>query len=67
MNNDSKKTKKLPELVYDQKQIRHYSHRTEKSYVHRIKEYIYYFNKKHPAAMGKMRLTSFYPTWRSED
>jgi len=33
MNNDTK-TKKLLDLVHDQIQLRHYSHRTEESYIH---------------------------------
>jgi hypothetical protein len=37
--------KELLELVHDQIQLRHYSHRTEESYIHWIKEYIYYFSK----------------------
>lgn len=51
--------KKLLELVHDQIQLRHYSYRTEESYIHWIKEYIYYFNKKHPAGMGKNEINGF--------
>src|SRR5712692_7208935 len=31
---------------------RHYSHRTEKAYVHWIKRYIFFHGKRHPAEMG---------------
>jgi ATP-dependent helicase YprA (DUF1998 family) len=57
-------SKKLLELVHNQIQLRHYSHRTEESYIHWIKEYIYYFNKQHPAGMGKNEINGFYHTWR---
>ena len=45
--------KKLLEQVKDQNKLPHYSLITEESYVHLIKESIYYFNKKHPLEMGK--------------
>jgi len=51
--------KKLLEQVHDQIQLRHYSHRTEKFYIHWIKEYIYYFDKKHPVEMGKNEINGF--------
>ena len=51
--------KKLLEQVHDQIQLRHYSHRTEESYIHWIKEYIYYFDKKHPVEMGKNEINGF--------
>lgn len=38
-------SKKLLELIHDQIQLLHYSHQTEESYIHWIKEYIYYLNK----------------------
>lgn len=53
------KPKKLLEQAHDQIQLRHYSHRTEDSYIHWIKEYIYYFNKKHPIEMGKNEINEF--------
>lgn len=60
------KQKKLLEQFHDQILLRHYSRRTENSYVHWIKEYIYYFNKKHPAEMGKNEVTEFLSYLASE-
>ena len=57
--------KKLLELVHDQIQLRHYSHRTEESYIHWIKEYIYYFNKKHPAGIIMLDRLFAYAVLRS--
>ena len=53
------KPKKLLEQGHGQMLLGHYSRRTEDSYVHWIKEYIYYFTKKHPAEMGKTEVTEF--------
>jgi hypothetical protein len=38
---------------------RHYSHRTEKAYVHWIKRYIFFHSKRHPAGMGAAEVTEF--------
>jgi integrase len=38
---------------------RHYSHRTEKAYVHWIKRYIFFHGKRHPAGMGAAEVTEF--------
>lgn len=53
------KPKKLLEQVHDQIKLRHYSRRTEDSYIHWIKDYIYFFQKKHPAEMGKKEINDF--------
>ena len=39
--------------------IRHYSLKTEKSYVRWIKDYIYFHNKKHPADMGEQEINKY--------
>jgi integrase len=41
---------------------RHYSYRTEPSYIHWIKRYILFHNKRHPAEMGAAEVTQFKPT-----
>lgn len=39
--------------------VKHYSIRTEQSYIQWIKRYIYFHNKKHPAEMGEPELSAF--------
>jgi integron integrase len=51
--------KKLLDQVRDQIRIRHYSIKTEKSYVGWIKRYIYYHKLRHPAEMGKREIEQF--------
>jgi len=38
---------------------RHYSDRTEETYIHWIKRFIYFSGKRHPAAMGAEEVTAF--------
>ena len=38
---------------------RHYSHRTEKAYIHWIKRFIFFHGKRHPAEMGAAEVTAF--------
>lgn len=38
---------------------RHYSRRTEKAYVHWIKRYIFFHDKRHPAEMGAAEVAAF--------
>lgn len=51
--------KKLLDQVRDQIRIRHYSIKTEKSYVGWVKRYIYYHKLRHPAEMGKREIEQF--------
>ena len=44
--------KKLLDQVRDVIRVKHYSIRTEKSYVDWIKRFIYYHKKRHPMDMG---------------
>ena len=39
--------------------VKHYSLRTEESYVNWIKRYIFYHNKKHPIEMGENEIGEF--------
>lgn len=50
---------RLLEQVKNAIQVRHYSIRTEQAYVHWIKNYIYFHNKKHPKDMGDVEITAF--------
>jgi len=38
---------------------RHYSHRTEKAYIHWIRRYIFFHGKRHPVEMGAPEVTAF--------
>jgi site-specific recombinase XerD len=51
--------KKLLDIVRDKIHFKHYSIKTEKSYVGWIKHYIFYHNKKHPIEMGKPEIEAF--------
>lgn len=39
--------------------MRHYSYRTEKAYVHWIKRFIFFHNKRHPIEMGEAEIAGF--------
>ena len=45
---------------------RHYSDRTEKAYVHWIKRYIFFHDKRHPAEMGELELGRFLSSLATE-
>ncbi|MEA3522366.1 MAG: integron integrase [Campylobacterota bacterium] len=51
--------KKLLDLVRDKIRFKHYSYSTEKTYIHWIKHYILFHNKKHPVDMGKSEIESY--------
>ncbi len=51
--------KKLLDLVRDKIRFKHYSFSIEKTYVHWIKHYILFHNKKHPVEMGKAEIESY--------
>ena len=50
---------KLLEQVRQRLRTKHYSIRTEESYIHWIRKYILYHNKKHPAEMGANEINEF--------
>lgn len=50
---------RLLEQVRDVLRYRHYSYRTEQSYIHWIKRYIYFHNKKHPREMGADEIVEY--------
>jgi hypothetical protein len=54
-----KATKKLFEQVSDVIRIKHYSYKTEKSYVNWIKRYIIFHDKRHPQEMGGREIEEF--------
>lgn len=51
--------KKLLDIVRDKIRFKHYSIKTEKSYVGWIKHYIFFHNKKHPIEMAKPEIEAF--------
>jgi integron integrase len=50
---------RLLEQVRDAVRRRHYSLRTEETYVHWIKRFIYFSGKRHPAGLGAAEVTAF--------
>jgi len=51
--------KKLLDTVRDKIRVKHYSFSTEKTYIHWIKCYILFHNKKHPKDMGKNEIEEY--------
>ena len=51
--------KKLLDLYCDAMRVRHYSHRTEETYVSWVRQYILYHNKRHPREMGVEEINAF--------
>ena len=50
---------KLLTQVRELIRVRHYSRRTEQAYVHWIKQFIFFHNKRHPAEMGAAEVVAF--------
>ena len=53
------KKKKLLDIVREKIRFKHYSIKTEQSYVGWIKRYILFHNKRHPKEMGKVEIEQF--------
>jgi len=51
--------KKLLDNVRDKIRFKHYSISTERTYIHWIKCYIFFHNKKHPIEMGKLEIEQY--------
>jgi len=51
--------KRLLDTVREKVRVKHYSISTEKTYVHWIKRYILFHNKKHPIGMGKDEIEEY--------
>ncbi|WP_292661420.1 phage integrase N-terminal SAM-like domain-containing protein [Nitratifractor sp.] len=58
--------KKLLNQVRNKIRLKHYSLKTERSYIGGIKRYIIYHNKRHPLTMGKKEIESFL-SWLAAD
>ncbi|WP_421657327.1 integron integrase [Leptothermofonsia sp. ETS-13] len=51
--------RKLLDQVRDALRVKHYSYSTEKTYVHWIRRFILFHNKRHPSEMGTPEVTQF--------
>jgi len=51
--------RKLLDIVRDKVRFKHYSYSTERTYVHWIKQYILFHNKKHPENMDKSEIEEY--------
>jgi hypothetical protein len=51
--------RKLLDQVRDAIRLRHYSYRTEETYVQWIRRYILFHNKRHPKDMGNPEIEAF--------
>ena len=47
------------EQVQDTIRLKHYSYKTEKSYIGWIRRYIFFHNKRHPKDMGSTEVEAF--------
>jgi integron integrase len=57
---------KLLDQVRQSIRTRHYSYRTEKAYVHWIKRFIFFHNKRHPSDMAEAEIAKFLSALASE-
>ena len=58
-NTDAAKPPRLLEQLRDAIQRRHYSSRTEETYVHWVKRFIYFSGRRHPRELGAPEVTAF--------
>ncbi len=54
-----KPKKKLLDIVREKIRLKHYSLSTERTYIHWIKHYIFFHNRKHPVEMSKVEIEQF--------
>jgi integron integrase len=57
---------KLLDHVRDAIRMRHYSYRTEKAYVHWIKRFIFFHDKRHPQEMAEAEIAQFLSSLASD-
>ena len=58
-NSSSSKQPRLLEQLRDAIRRKHYSYRTEETYAHWVKRFIYFSGKRHPATLGEAEVTGF--------
>lgn len=66
-NNPPPRPKKLLEQVSDTLRVKHYSYKTEKTYVQWIRRYILFHHKRHPREMGQEEINAFLTHLAVED
>ena len=59
LNQAQNPPKKLLDQVRDAIRLKHYSYRTEETYVQWIRRYILFHNKRHPNEMGTPEIEAF--------
>ena len=59
--------KKLLDIVREKIRVKHYSYSTERTYVHWIKQYILFHNKRHPIELEKKDIEQFLTKLAVED
>jgi len=57
---------KLLDQVREAIRMRHYSPKTEESYIHWIRRFIFFHNKRHPAEMSEKEIAQFLSSLASE-
>jgi len=57
---------KLLDQVRQAIRTRHYSYRTEKAYVHWIKRFVFFHNKRHPIELGEPEIAQFLSSLASD-
>jgi hypothetical protein len=50
---------KLIDQIRQTLRVRHYTYRTEKTYIYWIRRYILFHQKRHPAEMGEKEINRF--------
>ena len=59
MNNRTENKPRLLDQVRDKLRLKHYSYRTEQSYIAWMKRFIFFHNKQHPDTMGEKEIEAF--------
>lgn len=57
--NSTPQAPKLLDQLRERIRLKHYSIRTEQSYVHWAKRYLFFHKMRHPAEMGKVEIEAF--------
>ncbi len=58
-SSNEKRSPRLLDRLHEAIRTHHYSPRTEQAYVHWVKRFIYFHDKRHPSELGEMELTAF--------
>jgi len=66
INSPAPQKPKLLDQVRQAIRARHYSPRTEEPYVHWIKRYIFFHNKRHPTEMAEKEIAQFLSSLASD-